>query len=611
MDRVQKKKRGWMKYVIAELIFLAVGGLFCLLFWRKETERTKENDKMIFSNLEEIVEQTDDGCTAAKAILHAYKTLNETEGYQGNTAMVLEFGTGNPTQKVTFSEREDIAVLFCSKGGVNDAWKLSDYFPKEQLQELWDIVGSHEQWTVNVREIYAEDTVDALGYHRMIPTQIKFQCGISTITLKDTTRFGTLCYRNDVDSEEDGTGEVDASDWITPGDFFYIPKSSDVRFLAELTVNPDCILSGPYNDVLVSVKENPDGTGEFVSYNPVVKARAGYIVFFNRDAIVRERLIRPLLLGILFSQAAILYIMIIIWGTEKRRAAAKQMRDTFINAMAHQLKTPVAVVQNTAEYLATGNHPEKQGHYCDVLVHEGENMNRLLNRMLTYSRVMDRGVTLKMQEVSLDSLVDEVLESHQEIIPERGILIDFTERNGTTVKCDPDLIRMVIDNMVANAIRYGEEGSTIRIRTDGMAFSVYNRGDRFSEGEIDNIWTPMFAAKKQEESGGTGGMGLAISAGILDRHGAYYSVENEADGVRFGFNLAGSGKRAKEEKAVGLNLITVTLDILLAFMYGWQFLTKKNMWFLLVSGLWLVSGMCFLISFFSYHIYGKRRRRTA
>ena len=43
MDRVQKKKRGWMKYVIAELIFLAVGGLFCLLFWRKETERTKEN----------------------------------------------------------------------------------------------------------------------------------------------------------------------------------------------------------------------------------------------------------------------------------------------------------------------------------------------------------------------------------------------------------------------------------------------------------------------------------------------------------------------------------------------------------------------------------------
>jgi putative exporter of polyketide antibiotics len=80
--------------------------------------------------------------------------------------------------------------------------------------------------------------------------------------------------------------------------------------------------------------------------------------------------------------------------------------------------------------------------------------------------------------------------------------------------------------------------------------------------------------------------------------------------------LNGTSVRNKEEKYVWLNIVTVVLDVLLSFFYGWQYLSSASHTSRVPEGvqillpvLWLLAGAMFLISFFSYQRFGKRRRR--
>ncbi|MCR5530933.1 MAG: HAMP domain-containing histidine kinase [Lachnospiraceae bacterium] len=614
----QKRKSGgrWIRYVVTELIFLLVGALFLTFLARRESKQTKKNETALFTNLNETLEETNESSTAARALIRTVQSLYKEDGYEGNVALLMEFQTSIAGESARFECGQNIDIVFYENDGAKFAWKLSAFFPEEQLKAFRKFANEHPEWTVTVQEVYTRVTVSGIdaGFISarssktidfLAPTQITFRSGPTKLTLTSGLE-GELTYRAGEDESGDGESEY----LLDNVDFYMLSQSEDTRFVEDAFLKQDCIVYskfGPRKTNLMMPRGEEVISVSFGSDVPII----AYTVYFNRDAIVRARVLRPALLLALFLQAAVVYLMIIMWGVDRRRREAKELRDTFINAMAHQLKTPVAVVQNTAEYLATGNSPEKREHYCDVLVHEGENMNYLLNRMLTYTRVMDRGATLNLQEVPLDSLVDEVLASHQEIIPERGITIDFSERSGSNVKCDPDLIKMVIDNMIGNAVRYGEEGSTVLVRTEGAEFSVYNRGEHLSDEEQGNIWTPMYAAKKQELRGETGGMGLAISAAILDRHGADYRVSNEEGGVRFRFDLAMTGKKRMEEKAIWVNILTVSLDILLAFMNAWMFLTRVKWIYFFITFLWLFSGGCFLISFFSYSLFRRRNRKTA
>lgn len=179
--------------------------------------------------------------------------------------------------------------------------------------------------------------------------------------------------------------------------------------------------------------------------------------------------------------------------------------------------------------------------------------------MLTYSRVKGGSAELVLSEIDLDSMVDDVIRSYG-VTGETDVYIERV-RGGTKVKCDPELIKSIIDNLISNAIKYGEHDMPIRIVTKGTTLSVWNKVN--IEGEIGNedLWNSMDRIEIKGCGSNGSGVGLAISAVILDKHGASRKAEYKDGGIEFSFNLSAKTPRKYSRAVFVLSIIQFVLYI--------------------------------------------------
>ena len=123
-------------------------------------------------------------------------------------------------------------------------------------------------------------------------------------------------------------------------------------------------------------------------------------------------------------------------------------------------------------------------------------------------------------------------------IEAKNLHVIWDSAENTTTRCDEKLIMMVLDNFISNAVRFCKENGAIRFTIAPGTVNVYNEGAQIPEDQIKEIWTPMYKGdSSRNETKGTSGMGLAISAVILKAHRASYGVHNVTRGVEFYFKL--------------------------------------------------------------------------
>ena len=240
----------------------------------------------------------------------------------------------------------------------------------------------------------------------------------------------------------------------------------------------------------------------------------------------------------LIGQALAALLIIVYLYLHKKRKELVSLRNTFINAMAHEMKTPAAVIKNSAECLEDGIHPEKQTEYIGMIQKEADHMNQLLMSMLTYTRLSDSSYDLHMEKCSLQKMMELCCDHYKEQIEKKSIQViwDVTEEENAI--CDKKMLSMVMDNFLSNAVRFCTSGGVIRLSVSKNYVSVYNDGIQIPDNRKKEIWTPMYLMdNSRTKTGTTSGMGLAISAIILKAHQAEYGVENIEGGVKFYFKL--------------------------------------------------------------------------
>ena len=454
-------------------------------------------------------------------------------------------------------------------------WDLTKYFSKEEIEKLVDFIqiGRETSFFLDntveeVRGREKEDghfiitgmTVSAPGTLELRSKEYKASDMIlPTGYLTKDGRQGTVSLSLVVEKQN--------AELCGKMEWFRVEGEEDSRYYMK-TLN----YCDPYytwlgkNQRIREIQEASNGEVSYLTTGAdATVPNAVLYVMFDRGQIVWNKAGRKILCTVLFVQCCAVIAMIILHVGLRKREEQRKLRDTFVNAMAHELKTPAAVVRNTAEYLATGAKPEKQGHYIDVLTRESDSMDTMLNRMLTYTQVLDGKVELHPVETDWNSLTDKVIDSYSDLITERHMTVTFSVRTEEKPVCDPDLIGMVIDNLISNAVRHGEPGSTIIVQTVGQRFMVWNKADPLTDAELEKLWTPMFQTERRSKDSETGGMGLAISAGILDRHGATYGAYNQNDGLLFRFDFTKAKENTKNRR------------------YAWVFLPLAGMWLLLAA----------------------------
>ncbi|MBQ8662769.1 MAG: HAMP domain-containing histidine kinase [Eubacterium sp.] len=223
---------------------------------------------------------------------------------------------------------------------------------------------------------------------------------------------------------------------------------------------------------------------------------------------------------------------------KQKQAQIDHMRNTFINAMAHEMKTPAAVIKNSTECILDEICPEKNRHYLEMISRETDHMNELLSNMLLYTRTSDSIHSLRPVPVNLKEITEMVSESYHLTIEQRNISLSIKDLGMDQVYADPDLIKMVIDNYISNAVKFAKEESEITITLCANRFIIHNVGEAIPEDQIEHVWEPLYVADTaRSETDSSAGMGLAICKNILELHKAEYGVTNEVDGVRFYFKL--------------------------------------------------------------------------
>ena len=219
---------------------------------------------------------------------------------------------------------------------------------------------------------------------------------------------------------------------------------------------------------------------------------------------------------------------------------AEENRRQLVSNLAHELKTPLAIVHSYAEGLEAGIAGEKQDQYLSTILEESERMDAMVLEMLDLSRLEAGKVRLAADTFSLPALTESIVEKLTLQAEAKHLSIHYGLMSYCIVTADEARIGQVITNLVTNAIKYSPEGGEIRISVyvhQGSArFSIENTCEPLPEESLDKIWTSFYRADTARTAGGHG-LGLSIVKSIVELHRGTCSVQNTPTGVRFCFTL--------------------------------------------------------------------------
>ncbi|MGI1657977.1 MAG: sensor histidine kinase [Desulfitobacterium sp.] len=222
------------------------------------------------------------------------------------------------------------------------------------------------------------------------------------------------------------------------------------------------------------------------------------------------------------------------WKTFRSREELEQQRREMTNAIAHDLKTPLAVISGYAENLAENVHTEKREHYAAGIQENVRRCDRIVRDMLEISRMESGGVKLAIEPFSLRGITEGVLSRYADIFTEKEIIA--TIDGSAEVRADKQLMERVLDNFFSNAVAHTAVGGTVQVIIAEHRFSICNTGPHLAPEELDQIWRAYYKSDKARVGSSSGsGLGLSIVRSIFDLHGFKYGAENAETGVCFWF----------------------------------------------------------------------------
>lgn len=219
---------------------------------------------------------------------------------------------------------------------------------------------------------------------------------------------------------------------------------------------------------------------------------------------------------------------------------AEENRRQMTSNLAHELKTPLAVIHSYAEGLKEHAAEDKRDKYLDVILAEAERTDSMVLEMLDLSRLEAGRVKLSRDEFSIVALTRSILEKLQRLAQAKNLQWECSFPEEQLVIADESRIAQVIENFASNAVKYTPPGGrlavTIRKEGEKTSFVMVNESKPLSQEALDKVWDTFYREDGARSGAGTG-LGLAIAKNIIQLHGGRCWVRNTPAGVEFGFSI--------------------------------------------------------------------------
>lgn len=233
---------------------------------------------------------------------------------------------------------------------------------------------------------------------------------------------------------------------------------------------------------------------------------------------------------------------VVVFEDQTSIEQASAMRRDFVANVSHELRTPLTALVGFIETLrgAARDDPAARDRFLTIMERESGRMIRLVNDLLSLSRVEAEEHRRPSEAVEVLGLLRAVITTQRELAEAAGVrLVLQADEGALSVRGDPDQLMQVFLNLAENGVKYGGAGGELLLRVTRLEREPKLRGpavmiEVIDKGEgIDPIHLPRLTERfyrvdshRSREKGGTG-LGLAIVKHIVNRHRGRLRIESE------------------------------------------------------------------------------------
>lgn len=219
-----------------------------------------------------------------------------------------------------------------------------------------------------------------------------------------------------------------------------------------------------------------------------------------------------------------------------QRKEYDRMRDDFVSTVTHELRTPLASVMGWTETLLSqkpGPLTDLQKRFLGIVYDSSQRLNRLIEEILTVSRIQRGTLQLHKQEFSPRESVAGVREMLRALAAPKNIEVEYREEWPADQRLmgDANRIEQVLTNLIGNAIKFSPEGASVTVESLEEAgqwrVAVQDRGIGIPAGEIPHLFERFYRASNAGKAQIQGtGLGLYVCKAIVEGHGGEIGLES-------------------------------------------------------------------------------------
>lgn len=282
-----------------------------------------------------------------------------------------------------------------------------------------------------------------------------------------------------------------------------------------------------------------------------------HLVDEDQDQIILDDLNEDLILSAYFSpikrESGFVSGLVCVLHDVTSQQKEERERKEFVSNVSHELRTPLTSVKSYVEALSDGaiNDPELAPRFLGVVSDETERMIRMINDLLSLSRMDSGTAKLNLEYVNINELFNYILNRFDMIIKNEAAdpsqkkytIVRYFTKKDLWVEIDTDKFTQVVDNIMNNAVKYSPDGGVITARLlethNHVILSISDQGLGIPRKDLGHIFDRFFRVDKarSRKQGGTG-LGLAISKEVVNLLGGQIWVDSvEGKGSTFYISL--------------------------------------------------------------------------
>ncbi|MEA1906467.1 MAG: ATP-binding protein [Euryarchaeota archaeon] len=205
-------------------------------------------------------------------------------------------------------------------------------------------------------------------------------------------------------------------------------------------------------------------------------------------------------------------------------------RDDALSTVSHELRNPITAIHAYAEMLhgeRFGSLNEKQKGALAKILRNSDNIAYLINDILDVSKIRSGKLTLNLEEVDINGMIDEIVGNIRSLADKKNISLDVDLENVLSAKIDHNHVSRSVINLIDNAIKFTPEGGCIRVTVrdvgDVIEIAVSDSGTGIAADKLALVFEEFEQAGYHE---GTG-LGLAIVKKIAELHHGLLEIQSE------------------------------------------------------------------------------------